>query len=60
MLLNIIGPIWNRALAKQEAGADVTCETIETIKQIFGVRWLVYHLSYSLFMIVGSIADDAF
>ncbi|KAF9954386.1 hypothetical protein BGZ65_004056 [Modicella reniformis] len=35
------GPIWNRALAKQEAGKAATCEAIETIKQILGVKRLV-------------------
>ncbi|KAF9363277.1 hypothetical protein BGX34_004493 [Mortierella sp. NVP85] len=35
------GPVWNRALAKQEAGVDATCETIETIKEILGVKRLV-------------------
>ncbi|KAK3821457.1 MAG: Metallo-dependent phosphatase-like protein [Benniella sp.] len=35
------GPVWNRALAKQEAGVDATCEIIETIKEILGVKRLV-------------------
>ncbi|KAG0219085.1 hypothetical protein BGX33_004892 [Mortierella sp. NVP41] len=35
------GPIWNRDLAKQEAGKDETCEVIESIKQTLGVQRMV-------------------
>ncbi|KAI1306765.1 hypothetical protein EDD11_004663 [Mortierella claussenii] len=35
------GPIWNRALAKQEDGASATCDTIQTIKAQLGVQRLV-------------------
>ncbi|KAG0212770.1 hypothetical protein BGX28_005617 [Mortierella sp. GBA30] len=35
------GPIWNRALAKEEAGSDATCKTVETIKKMLGVKRLV-------------------
>ncbi|KAF9102824.1 hypothetical protein BGX27_010850 [Mortierella sp. AM989] len=40
-ILKTTGPLWNRALAKEEAGADETCQTIETIKQLLGVNRLV-------------------
>jgi hypothetical protein len=53
LLPNTVGPVWNRALAKQEAGVDATCETIETIKEILGVRLL--GSLYSCFVIVGSM-----
>ncbi|KAF9353921.1 hypothetical protein BGX26_008306 [Mortierella sp. AD094] len=39
--VGLLGPLWNRALAKQEAGPDETCQTIETVKQLLGVNRLV-------------------
>ncbi|KAG0247629.1 hypothetical protein BG011_001142 [Mortierella polycephala] len=35
------GPIWNRALAKEEAGREATCKAIENIKSMLGVKRLV-------------------
>ncbi|KAF9401250.1 hypothetical protein BGZ94_005261 [Podila epigama] len=35
------GPVWSRALAKNEAGTSKTCATIEDIKKMLGVKRLV-------------------
>ncbi|KAF9371546.1 hypothetical protein CPB97_001900 [Podila verticillata] len=35
------GPLWNRALAENEGGDNVTCADIETIKKYYGVKRLV-------------------
>ncbi|KAF9924465.1 hypothetical protein FBU30_005563 [Linnemannia zychae] len=35
------GPIWNRDLAKEEAGEDETCQVIRTIKETLGVNRMV-------------------
>lgn len=34
----MIGPVWNRDLAKQTAGEKETCEIIDNITKILGVR----------------------
>lgn len=36
----MLGPVWNRDLAKQTAGEKETCEIIENIKKILGVSTL--------------------
>lgn len=43
-VLVLKGPVWNRDLAKEEAGEDQTCEVIENIKQILGVSALLFFL----------------
>ncbi|KAF9964822.1 hypothetical protein BGZ70_005855 [Mortierella alpina] len=35
------GPIWDRSLAKEEDGTDGTCQTVEAIKKMLGVKRLV-------------------